>query len=182
MHERTPGIRPPQTLARQLDVAARRCFPGATIALALLLLAAPLGLPGQAGLQAALALGSVFFWSLFRPTSLPPPLVFLLGLLADLLGYGPLGVGVLIFLVTHCVAMLWRYQLLRQGFLLVWLVFLAVAAGAAALQWALTSLLTFRMLPAGPALFQAILSAGLYPLLAVVLTRAHATVAEPARA
>jgi hypothetical protein len=70
----------------------------------------------------------------------------------------------------------------HQGFLLVWLAFVAVAVGAAALQWGLTSLLTFRLLPAGPAVFQSALSAGLYPLLAVVLARAHATVAEPAQA
>jgi rod shape-determining protein MreD len=182
MHERTPGIRPLPTLRRQLDVAARRAFPGVTTALLLLLLAAPLGLPGQAELQLALALGCVYFWSLFRPVSLPPPLVFLLGLLADLLGFGPIGVSVLVLLLVHGLAMMWRRDLTRQSFLRVWLAFVAIAAGAAALHWALTSMLTFRLLPAGPALFQATLSAGVYPLLAVALARAHATVAEPARA
>lgn len=180
--ERTPGIRPRPTLGRQLDVAARRSFPGATTALLLVVVGGPLGLPGQAELQSALALGCVFFWSLFRPASLPPPLVFGLGVLADLLGYGPIGIDVLVFLIVHGLAMLWRRELTRQSFLLVWLVFLTVAAGSAALQWVLTSLLTFQLLPVTPALFQATLSAGLYPLLAVVLARAHATVAEPARA
>jgi rod shape-determining protein MreD len=148
----------------------------------LLLAAGPLGLPGQAELQCALVLGCVFFWSLFRPASLPPLLVFGLGVLADLLGYGPIGVGVLTLLIVHGLAMRWRRALSRQGFLMVWLVFAAIAAAAAALQWALTSLLTFQLLPVGPAVFQSALSAGLYPLLAVVLARAHATVAEPARA
>lgn len=182
MPEKTPGIRPRQTLRRQLDVAARRSFPGASTALLLLLLAGPLGLPGQAELQMALALGCVFFWSLFRPASLPPTVVFLLGVLADLLSYGPIGISVLVLLLAHGLAMLWRRELTRHSFLMVWIVFLAVSAGAAALQWALTSLLTFRLLPAGPALFQATLSAGVYPLLAVVLSRAHTTIAEPARA
>ncbi len=182
MPERTPGIRPRPTLRRQLDVIARRIFPGATTALALLVLAGPLGVPGQAELQGAAALGCVFFWSLFRPASMPPSLVFMLGVLADLLGYGPIGIGVLILLIAHGLAMLWRRDLARHSFLMVWLAFIAVAAGAAALQWALTSLLTFRLLPAAPALFQAALSAGLYPLLAVVLARAHSTVAEPGRA
>ncbi len=182
MPERKPGIRPRPSVRRQLDVAARHIFPGATTALAVLALAGPLGLPGQAELQCAAALGCVFFWSLFRPASMPPSLVFVLGLLADLLGYGPIGVGVLILLIVHGLAMLWRRDLARQSFLMVWLVFVAVAAGAAALQWGLTSLMTFRLLPAGPALFEAALSAGLYPLLAVALARAHATVAEPGRA
>jgi len=182
MEERTPGIRPRPSLRRRLDIAARCSFPGATTALLLLLTAAPLGLSGQAELQYALVLGCVFFWSLFRPASLPPLLVFGLGVLTDLLDYSPIGVGVLILLIVHGLAMLWRRVLSRQGFLLVWLAFVAAAAGAAALQWALTSLLTFRLLPAGPAVFQSLLAAGLYPLLAVTLARAHATVAEPAHA
>jgi rod shape-determining protein MreD len=182
MAERTPGVRPRPSLRRRLDITARCSFPGATTALLLLLAAGPLGLPGQAELQCALVLGCVFFWSLFRPASLPPLLVFGLGVLSDLLGYSPIGVSVLVLLLVHGLAMLWRRELAQQGFLLLWLAFVAVAAGAAALQWALTSLLTFQLLPAGPAVFQAVLSAGLYPLLAVVLARAHATVAEPARA
>ena len=47
--------------------------------------------------------------------------------------------------------MRWRRVLARQGFVLVWLAFVGVAAGAAALQWALTSVLTFRLLPPAPA-------------------------------
>lgn len=179
---RTPGIRPRPSLWRYLDIAARRSFPGASTALLMLAVAGPLGLPGQAELQGALALGCVFFWSLFRPASMPPPLVFLLGVLGDLLSYGPLGIGLLILLIAHGLAMLWRRELVRQGFLLVWLAFVAVAAGAGVVQWALNALLTFRLLPAGPVMFQAALAAGIYPLLAVLLARAHATVAEPGRA
>ena len=182
MDERTPGIRPRQTLGRLMDVMARTAFPGATTGLLLVLLAGPLGLPGQAELQWAVLLGCVFFWSLFRPGSLPPLLVFALGLLADLLGYGPIGIGVLIVLATQGLALLWRIELARQPFWLVWLAFGAVAVAAAALQWGLTSVLTLRLLPVQPALFQAAVSTGLYPLLAVLLNRAHLSVAEPALA
>ena len=182
MVERTPGIRPRPSLGRSLDVAARRSFPGASTALLMVLVSGPLGLPGQAELQGALALGCVFFWSLYRPASLPPPLVFCLGVLSDLLSYAPLGISLLILLITHGLAMLWRRELTRQGFLIVWLVFVAVAAGAGVLQWALNALLSFRLLPPGPVIFQATLAAGIYPLLAVVLARAHATIAEPALA
>lgn len=132
--ERTPGIRPRPTLWRQLDAASRQAFPAACTVLLLLLFAAPLGVPGQASLQPAAALACVFFWSLFRPASMPPPVVFLLGLLADLLGLAPVGVSVLILLVVHGFALKWRRVLARQGFLLVWLAFVGMAAGAAALD------------------------------------------------
>lgn len=180
--DRVPGIRPRQSLWRRLDIASRRHFPAATTALLLILASAPLGLPGQAELQIALATGCVFFWSLFRPASMLPPVVFLLGVLADLLGYGPIGVEVLTLLLVHGVAFRWRRVLARQGFVLVWLAFVGVAATAAALSWALTSLLMFRLLPALPGVFEAALAAGLYPVLATVLIRAHQSLAAPERA
>ena len=182
MSERLPGIRPRQTLWRRLDASARWSFPASSTMLILTLMAAPLGLPGQAELQVAIALSCVFFWSLFRPASLPPVVVFLLGLFVELLDYAPPGVNVLTLLLVHGLALRWRRLLVRQGFLLVWLTFAGIAAGAAALQWALTSALMVRLLPPSPGLLQAALAAGLYPGLAVLLTRAHQTLAEPIRA
>jgi rod shape-determining protein MreD len=180
--QRLPGIRPRQSIWRRLDMTARWCLPVTTTAIVLLATAAPLRLPGQAELQAAVCICCVFFWSLFRPASMPPAGVFLLGLLTDLLGYAPPGVGVLTLLLVHGLALRWRRELVRLGFMVVWLYFVAVSSGAAALEWALNALLTFRLLPPGAAFFQAALSAGLYPLLAVILTRAHTTLAEPEQA
>ena len=160
-------------------MAARRALPAASTALLLMLTAAPLGLPGQPELQACVALSCVFFWSLFRPASMPPPLVFLLGLLTDLLGFAPPGIGVLSLLLLHGIAVRWGRFLVRQGFVTVWLSFMFLSAVAAALQWALTSLLVFRLLPPAPGIFQAVLAAGLYPAIAVILTWVHQTLAEP---
>lgn len=180
--ERTPGIRPRPTLWRQLDAASRQAFPAAITALLLLVLAAPLGLPGQAQLLPAAALACVFFWSVFRPGSMSPPIVFLLGVLSDLLGLSPPGISVLILLVTHGLAVRMRRVLAQQGFLVVWLVFVVVAGGAAALGWAMTSLLMVRLLPGNAALFQFGLTAGLYPMLATVFTWTHRGLADPDRA
>lgn len=182
MTQRIPAIHPRPTLWRQLDGAARSAFPAAFTALLLLLLAAPLRLPGQAELQPAAALACVFFWSLVRPSSMPPPAVFLLGLLSDLLGLRPPGVGALTLLAAHGLAVRGRRVLAGQGLLVAWLAFVAVAAGAAALEWAMTGLLTFRLLPPGAALFQFALTAGLYPALAALFTRAHRGLANPDQA
>ena len=113
---------------------------------------------------------------------MPPPVVFLIGLLFDLLGYPPLGVGPLTLLVVHGFALRWRSVLTRAGFLTVWLAFCGFAVGAAALGWVLTALLSFRLLPLGPALFEALLAAAVYPALAVLFIRAHHSVADPERA
>ena len=177
-----PGIHPRPSLGRRLDMAARRSFPACTSALLLLLASAPLGLPGQPELQTASGLGCVFFWSLFRPASMPPPVVLVLGLLSDLLSYAPPGVGVLTMLAVHGLALRWRRGIVPLGFVPVWLCFAGLGFMAAAMQWALTSLLTFHLLPIGSVLFQSALGAGLYPLLAVLLTMAHQSLADPANA
>ena len=56
-----------------------------------------------------------------------PPVVFLIGLMLDLLGFLPLGVGEVTMLTTHGIAQRLRRFLSRQGFTVVWLIFIAVA-------------------------------------------------------
>jgi rod shape-determining protein MreD len=180
--DQTPGIRPRATLGRRLDIAARAAFPAGCTVVLMLLTGAPLGIADQAALLPTITLACVYFWSLHRPAAMPPPVVFVVGLLFDLLGYLPLGVGVLTLLIVHGVALRWRSVLTLQGFLPGWLAFAGVAVGAALLGWALTALLSFRLLSVGPALFQAVLTFALYPALAVVFVRADRTIADPERA
>jgi rod shape-determining protein MreD len=175
--DQTPGMRPKHTLGRQLDVAARHAFPAVSTIVLMLLAETPLGFASQATLLPAITLACIYFWSLFRPAAMPPPVVFLIGLLLDLLGYLPLGVGVLTLLIAHGLVVRWRQVLTRQSFLIV-----GFSAGAAALSWALTALLSFRLLSPGPALFQAVLTVALYPALAALCVRAHRTVADPDQA
>ena len=182
MSDRVPGIRPRPTLWRRLDVAARHAFPAAITLFSMLLATAPFGMPGQAQLLPALALGNVFFWSVFRPVAMSPPVVFVIGLFAALVGLAPPGVMVFTLLVVHGLALRLRRVLSAQGFPLMWLAFAAFAAGAALLDWALYSALTLRLMPVGPAVFQCALSVALYPALATVLTRAHRGPADPGQA
>lgn len=176
---RYAGIRSQPSFGRKLDFAARVSFPTVTTAMVLLVLAMPLGLPGQAQWQHACALCCVFFWSLFRPASMPPLAVLVLGVLADLLAYAPLGTTVLIWLIAHGLAMRWRRGLTRLGFVLVWFAFVSVAILAAVLEWSATSLLSFTFLPMRDALLEAAIAIGVYPFIAIGLTRAHQTIADP---
>jgi rod shape-determining protein MreD len=180
--DKVPGIRPRSGLWHQLDVASRYAFPSVCTAVVLLLLSAPLGIPGQAQLQPAWALATVWFWSLFRPASMPAFAVFGLGLLLDLIAGGPVGVQVLILLLVHGAAVKSRRSLIRSGFALVWLAFMTAAAAAALLEWGLIALLTWQALPPWPALFEFGVAVGIYPVLATLLTGAHRGVAAPERA
>jgi rod shape-determining protein MreD len=180
--DKTPGIRPRPGLRHMLDVASRYAFPGVQTAIVLLLLSAPLGIPGQTQLQPAWVAASVFFWSLFRPPSMPAFLVFGLGLLMDLLTQEPVGIEVLLLLLIHALALKIRRDLARSGFATVWLAFAATAFGAAVLQWFLVSLVTWRALPPWPGLFEFALAVGIYPFIAFYLTFLHRGLAAPEKA
>jgi rod shape-determining protein MreD len=182
LSDRFPGVRARLTMGRRLDIIGRHAFPGTTSVLLMLLSLAPFGLWGQAALLPTVALTCVWFWSLFRPAAMAPPVVFLIGLLLDILGYLPPGVGALTMLTTHGIARRLRPLLSSQRFTVVWLIFITVACGIAALNWAFVSLLTFGLMPLGPVLFQAGLAAAMYPAVAIPLTLAHRSIADPDQA
>jgi len=179
--DKTPGIRPRRSWGQRLDKAARRGFPAGTTIIGMILLTAPFGLPGQAQLMPAFTLAAIFFWTLFRPSSVPPPLVFIIGVLADLLGQMPIGSSVLMLLLTQLLVIRSRRFLPQKGFLFVWVVFVAVSAMAAWLQWALACVMNWAIYPPIGGIFQFLLSAGLYPVLATGFTRAHRSIAAPER-
>jgi len=128
------------------------------------------GLPGMIG---ALALPCIFFWTIFRPAAMPAPVVFVLGLLQDLLSFAPLGTGVLTLLIVHGVTLRLRDFLVRQSFLASWMMFCGFAAGGAALGWGLQALLGWVLPPLAPGLGQWGMAVGLYPALAWLLARLH---------
>ncbi len=64
---------------------------------------------------------------------------------------------------------------------MIWLAFSAFAAASAALGWGLTSLMGFRLLPVRSAIFQGVVAIAVYPMLAVLFSRAHGSIAAPDR-
>ena len=104
LSDRIPGSRLRLTFGRRLDIIWRHAFPVTTSVLLMLLSLAHFDLWGQAALLPTVALTCVWFWSLFRPAAMPPPIVFLIGTLLDLLGFLPLGVGEVTMLATHGIA------------------------------------------------------------------------------
>ena len=180
--DRRPGIRPRASIGRRLDMAARSSFPACITVLLMLLTQIPLQLPGQAALLQAVAFGCVWFWSVYRPGAMPPPVVFATGLAMDLMGYLPLGVGAFTLLAVHGAAVTMRRSLSRGGFAWVWIVFAGIAAAASVTIWLLVMLLSFRLLPPYPAIFTAVVTIAIFPLLAMPFAAAHRTIADPDRA
>ncbi len=158
---------------RRLDAAARYAVPFGSIVAGLFVLGLNFGLPAQAQLRPVYAAACVFFWSLYRPSSLPAPVVVLSGLLLDLLGFSPLGLWALLLLLLHGGVLALRRQLAPQGFLFTWLVFSGFAVALFVLAWGAESLLGQQMLPLRPVLTQSGFALLLYPALAAFFIRAH---------
>ena len=181
-----PAIRPRQSPGRRLDAAARACLPAAATLLLMLLTQLPLDIAGQAPLLPAVALCCVWFWSLSSPENLPPPVVLLIGLVVDLLGYLPPGVAAFTFLALQGLAKaVGRGPAGRgpagRGPLRSWLVFAVAATAASTSMWLLVMLLTFRLLDASAAVFTSLLAVALFPALAALLAAAHRCLAEAGR-
>jgi rod shape-determining protein MreD len=170
---RRAGLRRNMNIWRRLDAISRHAWPATMMLVGLLVIGLPFGIPGQAELRPAYAMACVFFWSLYRPVSLPAPVVALTGLLLDLLGMSPLGMWAVLLLVLQGSTLAARRRLIPQSFLMTWLVFAAFAAAGGGLAWALQSLLTLDMLPPWPAIVVCLAAAGLYPALAAFFIRAH---------
>ena len=170
------------SLWRTLDRAARHALPACLILLILLLASVPLLLPDPGACRAAFVLNSVFFWTLYRPSALPAPVVLVLGLLLDLIGHSPLGLWAVLLLLNQAGVLALRRTLTKQGFFVVWLTLAASMIGTSLLEYLIRSLLVLHLLPLMPVVIQAAIGILLYPLLAPPLIRAHRGAAAPERA
>jgi rod shape-determining protein MreD len=180
--EMRTGVRPRPTLGRRLDQLARGFFPSAVTLIVILVLEAPLGLRWAPQLQAAATLVSLFFWSVHRPLSMPPWAGFALGLLIDLLQLQPIGLSSLAFVIVIWVARRWRHDILRHGRVLGWVSFALTALGCEFGIYAGTCILQLRILPPSPSVVTLVLALTLYPLLSLLLSRAHQSAAAPEQA
>lgn len=158
---------------RQVDVVTRWIFPFALLIFGLFIIGMPFGLPGQAALAPVYAMACVYFWSLYRPTSMPAPLVTIAGLLLDLVGFSPFGLWAILLLLLQATTLALRPKLAPATFPYVWCAFVLLAGIGAVLAWLATSACDGVWLPTSPILTECIWAVGLYPALAAALIRTH---------
>ncbi|WP_336946564.1 hypothetical protein [Asaia sp. HN010] len=177
-----PGIAPRATLRRRLDQLMRALLPSLFIVFCALILSAGLGIPGQNELCFGIASSTVFFWSAHRPQSMTPLMTFCVGLVCEVLSFGPPGVFVFSLLVFHGVAHLWRYGLSRISFLFGWALLGGLALVLSLFGWIIACIGTLAMMSPVPSLFQAAVTIGIYPTLSALFVWARRTVADPEQA
>ena len=166
MAERSPFVRRVVSLA--VGVA-----PILIALLCALLGVVPMNVPGLASIGPALTLMAVYHWSIFAPVLLPPPAVFLVGLVQDVLGGAPLGLSAFVLLCVHGLVANQRRVFIARAFPMAWFGFTLVAMGAGGLSWLVVGLVKGALTSPLSHLVQVGLSVALYPVCSWLFSRVH---------
>ncbi|HEV2162318.1 MAG TPA: rod shape-determining protein MreD [Stellaceae bacterium] len=151
-----------------------RMVPGTTTMLFVLLSLLPFHVPSFGSIAPAFALMAVFHWSVYRPDLLPPIIVFIAGLLLDLLNGTPyVGLSALVLLLVRTGVLSQRQVFSHRPFSILWLGFFGAAVGAFTLEWAFVSLMQAQVLPPRPFIFQTLITTACFPIGSYLLALAH---------
>jgi len=123
--------------------------------------------------KAPFFLMAVYYWSIYRPTFMPPLVVFLAGICLDLLQGVPLGCNALLFLLARMVVVDQRRFLVSQMFGTLWLGFSFLNALFLVFEWGLFSLLSFQFSPFPDFMKSLFFGIALFPLVYLVLHATH---------
>ncbi|MFH1159041.1 MAG: rod shape-determining protein MreD [Pseudomonadota bacterium] len=126
---------------------------------------------------------AVYYWTILRPSLLPPPATFVIGIILDLLFNWPFGMNAVVLVTAQALTLRQRKFLLGQLFLVIWAGFALMALMAGAAQWMLFALFNMTLISVKPMLVSSVLSALLFPLMVLPLMMLHkALAARPSAA
>lgn len=116
---------------------------------------------------------AVYYWTIMRPSLLPPLATFIIGIILDLLFNWPLGMNAVVLVTAQAVTLSQRKFLLGQLFLVIWVGFALIAFGTGAVQWALFALFNMTLISIKSMLISSVLSVLLFPLMVLPLAMLH---------
>jgi len=151
----------------RLDALARNLTPFGITLILVLLSVVPLYLPVYARVAPVLPVMAVYHWAMHRPRLLPAYAVFGIGFLQDVLTGMPIGVNIVVFLTVYGVVLSQRRFFAGKSFLISWLGFALVAAGAAVESWLLVSAFHVTLVDARAVLVQYLVTLGCFPIFAL---------------
>ncbi|MDB5477934.1 MAG: mreD [Alphaproteobacteria bacterium] len=115
-------------------------LPVLSVALLVLVTTIPTSLPPMTTIGGIWPLIGIAYWTLSRPGSMPVTVVFLLGLLTDIVTFVPFGLHGFVFVLARMTLIRQRRFLMGQGFWVLWVAYALLAAGVYTLLFLLTSL------------------------------------------
>jgi rod shape-determining protein MreD len=161
------------TLSEHLDGVIRFCVPYAAMFFLFTLNLVSFSAPLSTKIEIPFILMCVYYWSVYRPTMLPPFLVFGAGLYFDMLSGMPLGLNAFIFLLVRHFVKEQRILLTSQTFVVIWLGFMLVSSICIIVQWLLYGLINMQLTPYIPMLLMIISGILMFPAVTLILNLSH---------
>jgi rod shape-determining protein MreD len=147
--------------------------PVATTALAALLSIEPLHIGGSAALTPGFTLMATYHWTIYRPELLQALILFLIGMIQDLLSGAPPGVTAVTLLLARAIILSCRHHFVDRQFLFRWAGFTVLTGGATLFLWALHSLLAEDFLDLRSPVLRAVLTVSAFPIASFLLGRSQ---------
>lgn len=129
--------------------------------------------PSMGEVRPLFFLMAVFYWAVYRPTLIPPALVFVLGLVMDILSGFPIGLNALILLAAQWLVRSQRLFLMGQSFLMLWAGFMVTAFLVVFIQWLSFAVISRAFSPLWPVLMEMGLSILVFPLISLLFVFVH---------
>jgi len=167
-----------QSFHEYIDVFLRLCAVYLFLFLFFLLNIISISMPLSITIDVPFVLMLLYYWSIYRPTLIPPLLVFAMGVCLDLLSGWPLGLNAFIFLVLRQSVTSQRVFLTGQPFIVVWLGFMVAVSSSLFLQWALFGLIRLQWVSFDPVIISIFIGIVLFPAIALVLHILHRMLPE----
>lgn len=159
----------------RLDVMARNMAPLLLTLLLLLLTLVQTHIQKFGAVMPMFVLISVYYWAIYRPDLMPMFLIFLLGILHDLLGGGLVGLQAFILLAAYGFVSRQRRFFHGKSFGVVWWGFMLVGLFAAILQWGFVAGIERQLVSPWPVFFSYLLSVAFFPIVALMMVAVHRT-------
>lgn len=131
-------------------------------------------LPYFSVLKPQIVLIAVFYWTLYRPTLMPPWLIFVFGLMLDCMNpVMPLGLHGFTYLLIAGLLKPRRRMLMGQPFMMVWVAFIVVMMTDIVIKCLALWLFSPYQIQAGVIVLNGITTILLFPVLLMVMVSVH---------
>ncbi|WP_395826302.1 rod shape-determining protein MreD [Elstera sp.] len=138
-----------------------------------LLSVTPLRMPDGLTVTPSLSLMAVYYWTIYRPDLMPPALIFLIGIVQDVVSGAYLGLTPLLLLGTYAFALSQRRAFLGKPFALAWGGFFLVLLATTSFTWIIVSLIARTPVPLLQPALQFLSTLLLFPLVVWLFVRTH---------
>lgn len=159
--------------SEKMNWAMRLFFAQAIILLLFVFNLVNFSIPHTGDIRPLFLLMAIYYWTVFRPTLIPPMMAFVWGLMFDLMSGLPVGMNALIFLIIQWVVRDQRLYLMGQSFFMLWAGYAMTALVYSVMQWGIFALVYSTLPDYRPPAITCLLSIGLFPLVCLLLIAAH---------